>query len=55
VKQLIVQHDGAGDNDDVTLVLDRVSPRDTADVILSLQRLPFVSAVDEKGAARPTT
>ena len=55
VKQLIVQHDGAGDNDDVTLVLDRVSPRDTADVILSLERLPFVSAVDEKGAARPTT
>ena len=46
VKQLIVQHNGGGD--DVTLILDRVSSRDTADIILGLEQLPFILSVSEK-------
>jgi putative Mg2+ transporter-C (MgtC) family protein len=48
VKQLIVQHNGSEDDDDVILILTRVSSRDTADIILGLEQLPFILSVSEK-------
>ena len=52
VRQLIVQRDDGKDDDDVTLVLDRVSSRDTADLILDLERLPFILSVNDERSDR---
>jgi putative Mg2+ transporter-C (MgtC) family protein len=52
VRQLVVQHDDGGGHDDVTLILDRVSSRDAAEIMLGLERLPFVLSVSEKGPDR---
>ena len=51
VRQLIVQAGPETDQDDVTLVLTRVSPRDTAEIVSSLQALPAILEVSERSAA----
>ena len=48
VKQLIVQRNNGENDDDVTLILSRVSARDTADIIRGLGQLPFILSVNEK-------
>ena len=48
VRQLVVHHNDGEEHDDVTLVLDRVSHRETANIIQGLEHLPFVVSVTEK-------
>lgn len=48
VKQLIVQHNVDGDDDDVTLILAHVSSGDKAVIIRGLEGLPFILSVSEK-------
>jgi putative Mg2+ transporter-C (MgtC) family protein len=48
VKQLIVQPNAGEDDDDVTLILARVSSRDKAVIIRGLEGLPFISSVNER-------
>jgi hypothetical protein len=48
VKQLIVHHNAGEDDDDVTLILARVSSRDKAVIIRGLEGLPFISSVNER-------
>lgn len=55
VKQLIVQAGEEEDQDDVTLVLTRVSQNDTADIVRSLESLPAVSNVRETSGVGPTS
>ncbi len=50
VKQLVVQSSDRTERDDVTVTLDKVSPRDIDDMIQRLSSLPSVSDVRE---ARP--
>jgi putative Mg2+ transporter-C (MgtC) family protein len=49
VKQFVVQPSDHDQQDDVTLILTRVSPKDTADIVLRLGALPGVSDVREAG------
>jgi putative Mg2+ transporter-C (MgtC) family protein len=47
LKQFIVQSGAAEDLDEVTVTLGRVPPKDVADLIASLAKLPAVTAVRE--------
>jgi putative Mg2+ transporter-C (MgtC) family protein len=49
VKQLVVRSSEAADLDDVTVVVDKGSPKDIADMIEILAKLPSVSNVREGG------
>jgi putative Mg2+ transporter-C (MgtC) family protein len=49
VKQFVVQPSDNEDHDDVMLVLNRVSPKDTADMVRRLEGLPEISDVRERG------
>jgi putative Mg2+ transporter-C (MgtC) family protein len=53
VKQLMIKTGDQGERDELTLILTGVSPGETAKMIKTLERLPFVLNVDDESAKSP--
>lgn len=51
IRQLVVRRGEAADEEDVTLILTRVSPKDTADIVHKLEEVPAILRVHERGTA----
>ncbi|WP_297694422.1 MgtC/SapB family protein [Phenylobacterium sp.] len=47
IKRLVLQPSEGGDEDEIRLVLSRVSPKDTAELIRSIENAPAVLSVEE--------
>jgi putative Mg2+ transporter-C (MgtC) family protein len=52
VRQLVIKKSDHDDHDDVTLILTRVSARETTEIIQALQALAFVLNVEANGVVR---
>jgi putative Mg2+ transporter-C (MgtC) family protein len=50
VRQFIVKQSEIADLDDVTIVIERVAPKDAADIINRLKQLPFVKSVRDSNS-----